>query len=135
MSEIQTPYVQGELLADRAKKNGDRIFLYFKDKAFSYADMDRNANRCANAFLKQGMTKGDKIAIMLNNCPDYIFLWFGSARVGAVEVPVNNSFKGEFLRHIIDQSDSKMLFIDREWLDRIKLIQDNLKKLQKMQVS
>ena len=51
MSEIQTPYVQGELLADRAKKNGDRIFLYFKEKSYSYNDMDRNANRCANAFL------------------------------------------------------------------------------------
>ena len=130
MSQVQTPYVQGELLEDRAKKNGDRIFLYFKDKTFSYKEMDLYANRCANAFLKQGVAKGDKVAMMLNNCPEYIFLWFGSAKVGAVEVPVNNSFKGEFLRHLVDQSDSKMLFIDREWLDRLKLIQENLKKLQ-----
>ena len=134
MSEGKTPYVLGELIEDRAKRNGDRIFLYFKDPSYSYNDMDRNANRCANAFLKQGIKKGDKVSIMLPNCPEYMFIWFGSARVGAVEVPINTSYKGEFLRHIIDQSDSKMLFIDREWLDRLKLIQDDLKKLEKVVV-
>jgi carnitine-CoA ligase len=134
MSTNELPYVQGELLADRAKKNGDRIFLYFKDQTYSYNDMDRYANRCANAFVKQGIKKGDLVSIMLMNRPEYMFIWFGSARVGAIEVPINTSFKGEFLRHLIDQSDSKMLFIDREWLDRLKLIQDDLKKLEKVVV-
>jgi crotonobetaine/carnitine-CoA ligase len=134
ISTNDLPYVQGELLADRAKKNGDRIFLYFKDETYSYNDMDRYANRCANAFLKQGIKKGDLIAIMLLNRPEYMFIWFGSARIGAIEVPINTSFKGEFLRHLIHQSDSKMLFIDREWLDRLKLIQDDLTKLEKVVV-
>ncbi len=134
MSTNELPYVQGELLADRAKKNGDRTFLYFKDETYSYNDMDRYANRCANAFLKQGIKKGDMISIMLLNRPEYMFIWFGSARIGAIEVPINTSFKGEFLRHLIDQSDSKMLLIDREWLDRLKLIQDELPKLEKVVV-
>lgn len=134
MSIATAPYTQGELLEDRAERNGDRIFLYFKDKIFTYEDMNNFANRCANAFLKQGTTKGDKISIMLPNCPEYLFIWFGSAKTGVVEVPINTSYKGEFLRHIIDQSDSKILFIDREYLDRLRLIQDNLKKLQKVVV-
>jgi crotonobetaine/carnitine-CoA ligase len=54
--------------------------------------------------------------------------------MGAVEVPINTAYKGEFLRHIVDQSDSKILFIDHEWLDRVKLIEDNLKKIQKVVV-
>ncbi|MBI5585045.1 MAG: ATP-dependent acyl-CoA ligase [Deltaproteobacteria bacterium] len=134
MAEGKIPYVQGELLEDRARKNGDRIFLYFKDQTFTYNDMNRQANRCANAFLKQGITKGDKISIMLNNCPEYLFLWFGSAKVGAVEVPINTSYKGEFLRHLVDQSDSQVLVIDRDWLDRVKLIENDLKKLKKVVV-
>ena len=68
---------------------------------------------------------------MLPNCPEFLFIWFGSAKVGAVEVPVNTSYKGEFLRHLVDQSDSKVLFIAREWLDRLKLIEDDLKKLKR----
>jgi crotonobetaine/carnitine-CoA ligase len=130
MADGKTPYVLGELIEDRARRNGERIFLHFKDRTYTYEEMNRYANRCANAFLQQGMVKGDKISIMLPNCPEFLFVWFGSAKVGAVEVPVNTSYKGEFLRHLVDQSDSKILFLDREWLDRLKLIENDLKKLQ-----
>ena len=54
--------------------------------------------------------------------------------MGAVEVPVNTSYKGEFLRHIVDQSDSKILVIYNEFLDRLKLIEGETKKLQKVVV-
>ena len=58
MSESKIPYVLGELIEDRAKRNGDRIFLRFKDRTYTYQEMNRYANRCANAFLQQGVTKG-----------------------------------------------------------------------------
>jgi len=132
MAQGKTPYVLGELIEDRAMKNGDRIFLYFKDQTFTYNEMDHYANRCANAFLQQKVEKGDKVSIMLPNCPEYIFIWWGSAKVGAVEVPINTSYKGEFLRHPIDQSDSKILFLDHQYLDRLKLIEDELNKLKKV---
>jgi crotonobetaine/carnitine-CoA ligase len=54
--------------------------------------------------------------------------------MGAVEVPVNTSYKGEFLRHIVDQSDSKVLVVAREFLDRVALIQDDLTKLRQIVV-
>jgi crotonobetaine/carnitine-CoA ligase len=129
MSESGTSYVLGELIEDRTRRNGERIFLRFKDRSYTYSEMDRYANRCANAFLRQGVEKGDKISIMLPNCPEYIFVWWGSAKAGLVEVPINTSYKGEFLRHLVDQSDSKILFLDHEWLDRLKLIEKDLKKL------
>jgi crotonobetaine/carnitine-CoA ligase len=132
MSEGKTPYVLGDLIEDRARRNGERIFLHFKDRTFTYDEMNRYANRCANAFLQQGVVKGDKISIMLPNCPEFLFIWFGSAKVGAVEVPINTSYKGEFLRHLVDQSDSKVLFLDHEWLDRLKLIEKDLKKLKQV---
>jgi carnitine-CoA ligase len=125
------PRVIGELIEDRARRNGDKIFLRFKDQTFTYEEMDRLANRCANAFAGQHVMKGDKISIMLSNCPEYLNVWFGSAKIGAVEVPINTSYKGEFLRHIIDQSDSKILVIAREFLDRLKLIEDVLTKVEK----
>jgi crotonobetaine/carnitine-CoA ligase len=124
--------VLGKLIEDRAKKNGDRTFLRFKDLRFSYMDMDRFSNRCAHAFQGLGVTKGDKVSIMLPNCPEYIFIWFGLSKIGSVEVPVNNSYKGEFLRHIVDQSDSKIFVVAAEFLDRLKLIEGSLSKLEKV---
>ena len=134
METVMTPRVLGELIRDRAKRNGDKIFLRFKNQNFSYSDIDRISNRCARAFMNLGIAKGDKVSIMLPNCPEYLHIWFGLAKIGAVEVPVNTSYKGEFLRHIVDQSDSKIFVIADEFLDRLKLIENDLKKLEKVVV-
>jgi crotonobetaine/carnitine-CoA ligase len=127
-----TPRVLGDLLADRVKRNANKIFLRFKEEQITYDELDRFSNRCANAFLDLGIAKGDKVSIMLPNCPDFIYIWFGLAKIGAVEVPVNTNYKGEFLRHIIDQSDSRILVIDSQYLDRLKMIEHDLKKLEKV---
>lgn len=134
MPSTNAPLVIGELVRERARKLGDRPFLRFKDREFTYGDMDRLSNRCAHAFSGLGLTKGDKVSIMLPNCPEFLHLWFGAAKIGAVEVPINTSYKGEFLRHIVDQSDSRILVIDRQYLDRVRLIQDDLKKLERIVV-
>jgi crotonobetaine/carnitine-CoA ligase len=124
--------VLGDLLADRVKRNANKIFLRFKEKQITYDELDRFSNRCANAFLDLGIVKGDKVSIMLPNCPSFIYIWFGLAKIGAVEVPVNTNYKGEFLRHIVDQSDSRILVIDSQYLDRLKIIEHDLKKLEKI---
>jgi len=125
----RAPRVLGELIEDRAARNSKRVFLRFKEQTFTYEEVNRLANRYANAFMERGVKKGDKISIMLPNCPEFLHVWFGSAKMGAVEVPVNTSYKGEFFRHIVDQSDSKILVIAREFLDRVSLIEDALKKV------
>lgn len=132
MGSHRLPWVLGELIEDRAERLGDKVFLRFKDQRITYNEINRYANRCANGFRGLGIKKGDKVSLMLPNCPEFIYIWFGLAKCGAVEVPVNVSFKGEFLRHIVDQSDSKVLVIAHEFLDRLKLIEDDLKKLEKV---
>ena len=134
MAKVHIPWVLGDLIDDRAKRNGDKTFLRFKDRQISYEEIRRFSNRCANGFQKLGIKKGDKVSIMLSNCPEYLYIWFGLAKCGAVEVPVNTSYKGEFLRHIVDQSDSKIFVIAYEFLDRLKLIEDALKKVEKVVV-
>ncbi len=134
MGSHHLPWVLGELIEDRAERLGDKIFLRFKDQNISYQEINRYANRCANGFKNLGIKKGDKISIMLPNCPEFIYIWFGLAKCGAVEVPVNVSYKGEFLRHIVDQSDSRIFVIAHEFLDRLKLIGGDLNKLEKVVV-
>ncbi len=134
MVKVAVPRVLGELIEDRVKRNGDKIFLRFKDQNFSYREIDRLSNRCAHAFQNLGIRKGDKVSIMLPNRPEYLYIWFGLAKIGAVEVPVNTSYKGEFLRHIVDQSDSRVFVVAEEFLDRLKLIENSLNKLEKVVV-
>ena len=134
MAHAPAPWVLGELIEDRAKRNARKVFLRFKDQSFTYEEINRLSDRCANAFQKLGIGKADKVSIMLANCPEFLHIWFGLAKIGAVEVPINTSYKGEFLRHIIDQSDSRVLVIAGEFLDRLKLIEGDLNKLEKVVV-
>jgi acyl-CoA synthetase (AMP-forming)/AMP-acid ligase II len=85
----------GRFLEEKARKNRGRIFFLFKDEKVTFDQFNEMANRVANGLLNQGVGKGDKVALMLPNCPDYLYLWFGIAKMGGVMVPFNVSWKGE----------------------------------------
>lgn len=124
--------VVGGLVQEKAGVHKDRVFLYFKDEAVTNQQLEERSNRFANGFRDLGITKNDKIAIMMKNHPDFLYTWFGSAKLGAVEVPINNAYKGDLLKHIINNSESKILVIDVDMMDRLILIKDELPKLERI---
>jgi crotonobetaine/carnitine-CoA ligase len=124
--------VIGKLVREKALSQKDQIFLHFKDETVTYLQLDERSNRFAHGFRALGITKNDKIAIMMRNHPDFLYAWFGAAKLGAVEVPINTAYKGNLLRHIINNSDTKILVIDGDLLDRLTLIKENLTKLEQI---
>lgn len=123
------PIVLGALLENQAKELKDKVFLFFKDERITFHQINKRSNRVANGFLKAGVKKGDKVGIMLPNCPEFLYSWFGLAKIGAVEVPINNALKADFLRYNIDHCDAEIIVMDSQFLDRLQLIQDSLEKL------
>lgn len=118
------------VLERQAAQHGGRTFLYFKDKEFSYQAVNQAANRVARGLQKMRIRKGDKVAIMLDNCPEFLFLWFGLSKLGAVEVPINTAHKGDLLAHMLDISDSCMLVMDNKFTDRVRPVLANLPNIQ-----
>ncbi len=113
--------VVGKLVQEKGHLHRDRIFL-----------MDLLSNRFAGGFRDLGLQKGDKMAIMMKNHPDFLYAWFGFAKPGAVEVPINTAYKGDLLKHIINKSESKLLVIDAPLLERLPIIKDELKRLNRI---
>jgi len=124
--------VIGDLLEEKAGKNKKRTFLYFKDEQITYEEVNKKSNRAANGLLRLGIKKGDHVCIMVPNSPEFLYSWFGLAKIGAVTVPVNSLYKGEFLRYTIDHSDSKLIVMHSQFLERLKLVEDKLPKLEKV---
>jgi crotonobetaine/carnitine-CoA ligase len=115
------------LLEDRAARYGDRPFLNFKgERAITYQELNETANRLANGLGALGLEKGKKLAVMLPNCPEYLCLLFGAARLGAVTVPINTAYKGDLLAHLINNSDAEVLVIDQQYLDAIDDLAERL---------
>ncbi len=109
----------GRLLEEKARKNKGKTFLLFEDERITFDKFNEMANRAANGLLNLGIKKGDKIAIMLPNCPDYLYLWFGIVKAGGVMVPLNVSWKGELLNYILNHSDSDTLVVEESLFPQI----------------
>jgi crotonobetaine/carnitine-CoA ligase len=120
----------GRLLEDRAAQYKDRQFLDFKGtRSISYRELNESANRFGNGLLALGLDKDKKLAIMLPNCPEYLFLLFGAAKIGAVTVPINTAYKGILLTHLLNNSDAEILVIDEQFIDNINEISAGLSGL------
>lgn len=125
----------GRVLEEQAAIHGDRLFLDFKGESeVSYRQLDQNSARFANGFMELGIGKDAKVAVMLPNCPEYLYCWFGLAKIGAVMVPVNTAHKGELLQYIIDSSDAEMIVTDEALLGRIRQVEAQLGKVKRILV-
>jgi crotonobetaine/carnitine-CoA ligase len=111
--------VLGDVLRSRAETHGNAAFLKFRDGELSFADVDAAADRYANGFAAEGVRRGDHVAVMLPNCPEFVPVIVALARLGAVAVPVNTAYRGELLRHVLDSADVSTLLVDAEYADRL----------------
>lgn len=124
----------GHILTNQAKKIGNKPFCYFKDQTFTYEEVEDKANQMAAAYQSLGIGKGDCVVAMLPNTPEFIFHWFGLAKLGAIDAPINTAYKGDLLKHVINICDAKVMLIHEQFLERLTLIQDDLVSLEKLVV-
>ncbi len=75
------------LLEKNAESMGERVFFHWGDLKRTFRDMNERASRMANGFLDLGARKGDHALIFMPNMPAYMDVWFGLAKMGAVEIP------------------------------------------------
>jgi crotonobetaine/carnitine-CoA ligase len=131
LKEDLTTWVLPEILTARAAAHPDRDFLKFGDgKWISYGEVNKRTNQVANALIKRGVQPGESVSVMLPNCAEFLPVWFGILKAGAVMSPINTAYKGDFLAHTINLVDSRMLIISDEWLDRLQTVARRLKKLE-----
>ena len=116
----------GAIVEERSRLEGDRTFLYFRDQEISFRQFDEAANRVANGLAARGVKKGDKVAIMLPNCPEFLYTVFGAAKLGAVEVPLNTGLRGNLLQYILNHCDASLLVLGEEFLDQICFVAPDL---------
>jgi carnitine-CoA ligase len=95
----------------------------------TYAGLDESARRVANALTALGLAKGDRAAVMLPNRPEFLACWFGLARAGIVEVPLNTGLRGDLLAYMLNQAGCTALVVDEQWLERIERIAPKLPAL------
>lgn len=99
---------------DLAEVYGDKTALIFESargevRQFSYRSLNEDINRTANLFHSLGIQKGDKVALHLDNCPEFLFCWFGLAKIGAIMVPINARLLCEESTWLIQNCQPRMV--------------------------
>ena len=99
----------GDLADAAAATHGQREGLVFQGQRYSFAEVALEVDRAAKGLMAQGIKRGDHVALWLNNSADWIFISFGLAKIGAVQVPINTRFRTSDLDYVVRQSDSTVL--------------------------
>ncbi|MDD4767637.1 MAG: class I adenylate-forming enzyme family protein [Desulfotomaculaceae bacterium] len=87
---------------------------------------DEKANRLANLLLKRGIKKGDKVAILLMNCLEWLPIYFGILKTGAIAVPLNYRYTADEIKYCLDLSDTIALIFGPEFIGRVETIYDQI---------
>lgn len=87
---------------------------------------DEKANRFANLLLRRGIKKGDKVAILLMNCLEWLPIYFGILRTGAIAVPLNFRYTAEEIKYCLGLSDTIALIFGPEFIGRLETIYDQI---------
>lgn len=122
----------GRLTARAAAAHPDRLFLAWENERFSYAQMEAATNRFANSFAGLGVRKGDRVALLMRNRPEYLWAIWGLGKIGAIPVTVNTSAKKDLLAYFIAQSRSATLMVADEFAAEIAELAPQLPDLRRI---
>lgn len=106
--------------------NGDKPFIDLLGEVYTYAQLDRESSRLAHGLRNLGVEHGHTVVTIIDNNIDAILLWFAINKLGAISVPVNTAFKGEFLRHQVGDSGARVIVAESDYAERIQSIATGL---------
>ena len=85
----------------------------------TFRELNARSNQVANAFLEAGVEKGDRVALLLMNSPEFLEAYFGLAKIGAVVVPLNWRLVADELTFILKDSGARRLIFDDDFVDTV----------------
>ncbi|XP_062870690.1 long-chain fatty acid transport protein 6 [Trichomycterus rosablanca] len=113
----------------QAQKIPDQPFLIFEGESFSYRDLDERSNRVARALQQHtALKKGDTVALLMHNEPDFICVWFGLNKLGCAVAFLNTNIKPRSLLHCFNSCGAKLLVVGADLLDTLEDILPNLQE-------
>ena len=98
-------------------------------REMTWKEFDRKANRFANLLLSRGIKKGDKVAILLMNCLEWLPVYFGILKAGALAVPMNYRYAADEIAYCVDLADVDYLVFGPDFTERINAVLPQLSRV------
>lgn len=122
----------GELLRERAREHPNLPYIWCADDRLTFGETDARSDRIAAGLAEMGVAAGDRVAIVAQNRVEFLELFFASAKLGAVEVPLSVFLKGEFLRYQLDDCQAQTVIADAAGIEAVAQVVDGLPELKRI---
>ena len=96
-------------------------------REITWKEFNDTANRFANLLISKGVKKRTKVAILLMNCIEWLPIYFGILRAGAIAVPLNYRYASDEIKYCLEKADAEYLVFGPEFIGRVEAIYDMLK--------
>jgi fatty-acyl-CoA synthase len=100
----------------------EKTAIIFKDQIISYRDLHRRADRTSCWFQSLGIEKGDRVAAMMTNCPEFLEIFLACARLGAIFIPVNFRLAQPELEYTLRNSCPRLFVFSEKYIDSVKAL-------------
>ena len=114
-------------IAEFAKKTPDAIAIYYEDKEITYRDLIDRSNKYAQWFLNNNLSKGDVVALMMENRPEFLACWIGITQAGGTVALINTNLSGQPLDYSLGISQASNLILGSELSENFSTTSDETK--------
>lgn len=116
----------GQNLKVNAKKFPDKVALMDHARSFTYPETNRRVNQLAHGLMGLGLAKGDKVAVLMDNCIEIVELYLAMAKTGIIIVPINFRLVSREVEYIVNNSDAKAMFVEDQFVATVDPIKRKL---------
>jgi fatty-acyl-CoA synthase len=119
-------YTVGDRLEERARSHPERPAILFEDRRLDYGELNATANRVAHWARGKGLGRGDVVALLMENRPEYVAIWAGLAKLGVNTALINTNLSGRALRHSLATAHAQHLVLGSECAEGFATVADDL---------
>ncbi len=122
--ELPDPYNAATTFVDDNVNvgRGERTAILYEDRRFTYRQVQEAVNRAGNSFRGLGLDTEQRVLLVLPDCPQFAFSFFGAIKIGAVPIPVNPWMKSGDYEYLLDDSRARIVVVDEFALPEIEAI-------------
>ncbi|XP_070537566.1 long-chain fatty acid transport protein 6-like [Ptychodera flava] len=100
-----------DMFMEQAKKQPDKAYVIYNNTIYTYGDIDRMSNKFANFARRQGLKRGDTVAMFMYNEPAYLWMFFGFEKLGIRSTFINYNLRGESIINCLEVTGAKLLVV------------------------
>ena len=113
---VAVPFIDRHLDEGRA----ERLAIRTIDETVTYGELAERVSRCGNLFASLGIGSGERVLMMVKDCPEFFYAFFGAVKAGMIPVPVNTMLRADDYRFMLDDSECTALLYSPEFAETIE---------------